>query len=407
MLHAVGPGLFLYEIQEASDTTFRVYDWDRPQSAGRKLHIEESVEVTLPLGPGPLRRPRVEGETGMAKALDCAYFDLDLVRVSSTAQSLPVDTAGLSFHFLTVIEGAAEVRRGDRTTDAEPARDGPGSGLSRTLRGSREPGARQPVAGDRARLGALQPSRSRCGMEDVMKVGVMIPQGWKYEYNGWDPAVAWARTIELARDAEALGFESEWVFDHFHTVPDVTDEITFESFTTLTAISGVTSRVRIGHMVICTGFRNPALVAKLAATLDVASGGRFELGIGGGLEGRRVARLRLRLSADQRAAGGTARRSGSDHADVRARPRHLSTAASPEWRRRLTFPKALQQPRPPIIVGGNGQDVTWRLAARIADELNLVFLSPDEIAEEMPIVRARCEEFGRDPATLAALPLRP
>jgi alkanesulfonate monooxygenase SsuD/methylene tetrahydromethanopterin reductase-like flavin-dependent oxidoreductase (luciferase family) len=110
----------------------------------------------------------------------------------------------------------------------------------------------------------------------------MIPQGWKYEYNGWDPAAAWARTMELARDAEASGFESEWVFDHFHTVPDVTDEITFESFTTLTAMACVTSRVRLGHMVVCNGFRNPALVAKLASTLDVASGGRFELGIGAG-----------------------------------------------------------------------------------------------------------------------------
>ena len=115
-----------------------------------------------------------------------------------------------------------------------------------------------------------------------MQVGVLIPQGWKYEYNGWDPAVAWARTLELARDAEELGFESEWVFDHFHTVPDPVDEITFESFTTLTAMAMVTSRVRLGHMVICTGFRNPALVAKLASTLDVVSNGRFEIGIGGG-----------------------------------------------------------------------------------------------------------------------------
>jgi alkanesulfonate monooxygenase SsuD/methylene tetrahydromethanopterin reductase-like flavin-dependent oxidoreductase (luciferase family) len=115
-----------------------------------------------------------------------------------------------------------------------------------------------------------------------MQVGVLIPQGWKYEYNGWEPAAAWARTMELARDAEAQGFESEWVFDHFHTVPDVADEITFESFTLLTAMAVATTRVRLGHMVVCNGFRNPALVAKLASTIDVASGGRFELGIGAG-----------------------------------------------------------------------------------------------------------------------------
>ncbi|HTG42124.1 MAG TPA: LLM class flavin-dependent oxidoreductase, partial [Methylomirabilota bacterium] len=115
-----------------------------------------------------------------------------------------------------------------------------------------------------------------------MDVGVLIPQGWKREYAGWDPARAWARTVELARQAEELGFESEWVFDHFTTVPEPTDEITFESFSTLSALAMVTKRVRMGHMVICTGFRNPALTAKLAATIDVISGGRFELGIGGG-----------------------------------------------------------------------------------------------------------------------------
>jgi hypothetical protein len=92
-----------------------------------------------------------------------------------------------------------------------------------------------------------------------MLVGVMIPQGWKYEYNGWDAAAAWDRTLELARDAETLGFESEWVFDHFHTVPEPLDEITFESFTTLTAMAGVTQRVRLGHMVICNGSGTPPL----------------------------------------------------------------------------------------------------------------------------------------------------
>jgi len=115
-----------------------------------------------------------------------------------------------------------------------------------------------------------------------MQVGLLIPQGWKGEYDGWDPADAWTRTTELTQGAEALGFESLWVFDHFHTVPEVKDEITFESFSVVAALAMETSRVRLGHMVICTGFRNPALTAKLASTIDVVSGGRFELGIGAG-----------------------------------------------------------------------------------------------------------------------------
>src|SRR5574340_453305 len=110
----------------------------------------------------------------------------------------------------------------------------------------------------------------------------MAPQGWKGEYDGWEPGAAWARTLELAAGAEELGFESLWVFDHFHTVPAPTDEITLESFTVLGALAHATRRVRLGHMVVCTGFRNPALTAKMASTLDVLSGGRFELGIGAG-----------------------------------------------------------------------------------------------------------------------------
>jgi F420-dependent oxidoreductase-like protein len=232
-----------------------------------------------------------------------------------------------------------------------------------------------------------------------MQVGVIIPQGWKYEYNGWDPAAAWARTMDLARDAEALGFESEWVFDHFQTVPEPLDEITFESFTTLTAIAGVTTRVRLGHMVVCNGFRNPALVAKLASTLDVASSGRFELGIGAGWKKDewlaygygfpptpdRLAALRDGLEVITRMfAPGRSTFDG----------RFASVADA------VNVPKGIQLPRPPIIVGGNGHDVTWRLAARFADELNVVFVSPEEVAEEMPIIRSRCEEIGRDPDTL-------
>lgn len=98
--------------------------------------------------------------------------------------------------------------------------------------------------------------------QSKMRVGVILPQGWLGEYNGWDSQQAWARTVAVAKQAERLGFESVWVFDHFHTHPSPTHEITFESFTTLAAIASLTRRVRLGHIVACAGFRNPALVAK-------------------------------------------------------------------------------------------------------------------------------------------------
>jgi len=232
-----------------------------------------------------------------------------------------------------------------------------------------------------------------------MHVGVLVPQGWKYEYNGWDPAAAWARTMELTRDAEALGFESEWVFDHFHTVPEVTDEITFESFTTLTAMACATSRVRLGHMVICNGFRNPALVAKLASTLDVVSGGRFELGMGGGWKedewlayGYGFPPVGDRLRALHDALEVVTRMLAPGHATYRGRYARVVDA--------VNVPKGIQEPRPPIIVGGNGHEVTWRLAARYADELNVVYVSTEDVAAWLPMIRSRCEEIGRDPATL-------
>ena len=184
-----------------------------------------------------------------------------------------------------------------------------------------------------------------------MQVGVLVPQGWKHEYDGWDPARAWDRTVELARQAEALGFESEWVFDHFHTTPDTTDEITFESFTTLAAIASVTSRVRLGHMVICAGYRNPALVAKLVSTLDVASGGRFEVGIGGGWKedewlayGYGFPETRDRLSALRDALEVITRMLAPGRATYEGRFASVHAA--------VNVPKGIQQPRPPIIVGG-------------------------------------------------------
>src|SRR6187431_3701767 len=115
-----------------------------------------------------------------------------------------------------------------------------------------------------------------------MRIGIIAPQGWTGEYNGWEPERGWARTVQVAQQAERLGFESIWLYDHFHTVPRPTDEITFESFTSLSALAALTERVRLGHIVICTAFRNPALTAKMISTMDTISDGRMELGIGAG-----------------------------------------------------------------------------------------------------------------------------
>jgi len=235
-----------------------------------------------------------------------------------------------------------------------------------------------------------------------MKFGVIVPQGWQGEYDGWDPQAAWQRTTEVARQADRLGFESIWVFDHFTTTPRPTDEITFESFTMLSALAALTSRVRLGHIVICTAFRNPALTAKMISTLDTISGGRMELGIGAGWKrdewqaygyGFPETRERLaRLGDDLEVI--TRMLAGDRHVHATYEGRHTSVRGA------INVPKPIQQPRVPIMVGGNGPNVTWRLAARHADELNLDGMLPGEVAEALPVIRSRCEEIGRDPTTL-------
>jgi F420-dependent oxidoreductase-like protein len=235
-----------------------------------------------------------------------------------------------------------------------------------------------------------------------MKIGIIVPQGWTGEYNGWEPLDAWRRTTLVAKQADELGFDSIWLFDHFHTIPRPTDEITFESFTTLSALAALTSRVRLGHIVICTAFRNPALTAKMISTMDSISGGRMELGIGAGWKRdewlaygygfpetkERLAALGDHLEVITRMLDGDKQQ----HATFEGRYAAVSDA--------INVPKPIQKPRVPIMVGGNGPNVTWRLAAKHADELNVDGMTPDEVAEALPVIRSRCEEIGRDPASL-------
>ena len=235
-----------------------------------------------------------------------------------------------------------------------------------------------------------------------MKLGIIVPQGWTGDYDGWEPERAWARTVEVAQQAERIGAESIWLFDHFHTVPRPTDEITFESFTSLSALAALTERVRLGHIVICNGFRNPALTAKMASTLDTISGGRFELGIGAGWKrdewnaygyGFPETKERLAMLHDALEVISRMLEPGRDvHATYAGEHHSVADARN--------LPKPIQETGMPIMVGGNGPKVTWRLAARYADELNLDGMSPDEVRDAMPTIRARCEEIDRDPDSL-------
>ena len=116
-----------------------------------------------------------------------------------------------------------------------------------------------------------------------MIFGTFIPQGWKMELAGIaDPQEKWSTTVHIAKEAERLGYDSVWVYDHFHNVPVPAHEAMFECWTTLAAISQRTSRIRLGQMVGCALYRNPGLLAKITSNIDVISGGRLDWGIGAG-----------------------------------------------------------------------------------------------------------------------------
>ena len=231
-----------------------------------------------------------------------------------------------------------------------------------------------------------------------MKVGVTLPQGCDREYLGLDGRTAWTRTVEAARQAEALGFESLWLYDHFQVDPPLVDAPVFEPFVELTGIAGVTSRARLGHLVLAAAYRPAALTAKMISTLDVISGGRVELGIGAGWK------------EDEWRAYGYGFPDGpkrlailADHLEVISRmlgPGHATYAGD-----HASVEDAIHEPksaggRIPVLIGGNGPKVTWRLAARFADELNLDAMLPEEVARALPVIASRCEEIGRDPHTL-------
>ena len=232
-----------------------------------------------------------------------------------------------------------------------------------------------------------------------MKIGITLPQGCDREYLGMTPELAWERTVEAARQAEALGFESLWIYDHFQVDPPPEPAIVFEPFVELAALAMATSRARLGHLVLAAAYRNAALTAKAISTLDVISGGRVELGIGAGWKqdewraygyGFPDAPERLAILADHLEI--ITRMLQPGPATYDGRHAHVIDA--------IHEPKGLQQPRLPIVVGGNGPKVTWRLAARFADELNLDAMMPDEVAVALPVIAERCHEIGRDPDTL-------
>jgi F420-dependent oxidoreductase-like protein len=225
--------------------------------------------------------------------------------------------------------------------------------------------------------------------------GAFVPQGWKTELAGIDGAEAqWAKAVEVARLAEDLGYDSIWVYDHFHNVPVPAHEAVFECWTTLAALSQVTSRVRLGQMVGCAAYRNPALLAKVTSNIDVMSGGRLDWGIGAGWYEHEydgygfpfpAPRDRIRLLRETVEV-------------VRSLWTEPDTSYAGEFftlKGAQCDPKPLQSPHPPILIGGGGEQLTLRVVARFADRANFGG-NPEEFRHKCDVLRRHCDEVGRD-----------
>lgn len=227
-----------------------------------------------------------------------------------------------------------------------------------------------------------------------MRFGLFIPQGWRHDLVGIDPAKQWGVMNSLAQHADAGAWESIWVYDHFHTVPVPSEEATHEAWTLMAAFAASTSRVRLGQMCTCMGYRNPAYLAKVAATVDIVSGGRTEMGIGGGWYehewraygygfpgvGERLGRLREGVDIMRQAwTTGTATLDG----------KHYQVDGA------IVRPLPLQEDGIPLWIAGGGEKVTLKIAAQYAQYTNFAG-DPETFDRKSEILRQHCDDLGTD-----------
>jgi F420-dependent oxidoreductase-like protein len=229
-----------------------------------------------------------------------------------------------------------------------------------------------------------------------MRLGLQLPS---FSYPGGTPELR-SRLTEIAQAAEAAGLESLWVMDHLFQLPEDTgwggpEEPMLEAYATLGFLAGVTSRLRLGALVGCAQFRSPGLLVKTATTVDVLSGGRLTFGIGAGWYQREALGLgipfpdrRERFARLEETVRVARQLWADDRSPIDGR---FAILAEP-----IIRPQPLSRPHPPIMIGGNGERRTLRLVARYADACNFLVLEPDEVRAKLAVLRAHCEEIGRD-----------
>ncbi|MFC7594670.1 LLM class F420-dependent oxidoreductase [Terrabacter sp. GCM10028922] len=236
-----------------------------------------------------------------------------------------------------------------------------------------------------------------------MRFGMFVPQGWRMDLVGIEPAQQWEAMVNLAKHADDGDvFESIWVYDHFHTVPDPSREATHEAWTLMAAFAAATSRVRLGQMCTCMAYRNPAYLAKVAATVDVISGGRTEMGIGAGwyehewrAYGHGFPRAGERL--------GALREGVQIFRDMWTKGEATLDGTYYQVDGAICAPRPLQgTSRPgseangiPMWIAGGGEKVTLKIAAQYADYTNFDG-GAEGFDHKSKVLKGHCDDLGRD-----------
>jgi F420-dependent oxidoreductase-like protein len=230
----------------------------------------------------------------------------------------------------------------------------------------------------------------------AVQFGLFVPQGWRMDLVGIaDPIEQYEAMTRVARAVDATPvFDSIWVYDHFHTVPSPEMETTFECWTITAGLARDTQRVKIGQMVTCNGYRNPALLAKIASTVDVMSHGRLLCGLGAGwyehewrAYGYGFPETRERMGMFREACEIVVRMWTEEKPVFNGK---YYTIDQP-----INEPKGVQKPHPPLWIGGGGEQVTLKLVAKWGNACN-VMGDVDTLRHKFNVLRNHCDTLGRN-----------
>jgi F420-dependent oxidoreductase-like protein len=210
-----------------------------------------------------------------------------------------------------------------------------------------------------------------------------------------DPVEQYEAMTRVGKAAEEAGYDSLWVYDHFHTVPTPEIETTFEAWTITAGLSRDTSRIRIGQMVTCNGYRNPALLAKIASTIDVMSNGRLICGLGAGwyehewrAYGYGFPDIPTRMRMFREAVEIVVRMWTDEKATFHGSHYTIDGA--------INEPKGVQKPHIPLWLGGGGEKVTLKLVAQRAQACNVGGGRLDLVKQKLDVLRQHCDTLGRN-----------